>query len=127
MSLRCALDRHAFGWLAFALLALAMRALLPAGTMVAPGDVPGVGTFIICTGTGEARLADEGGSGKTTPAPQPCAFAGLATAALLPSVPLLIVAASPWAAVTLPCKVACTLVQQLAAPPPPAIGPPAAF
>jgi hypothetical protein len=119
-------------WLiAFVVLALAMRMVVPAGWM--PSFADGRATIMLCTGAGmvEAWVDADGKIHKESPAKkgagdQPCAFAGLNAAADTPaldvaSLPL------PFAPQT-PRNNAATAVAiglGLAAPPPPATAPPA--
>jgi hypothetical protein len=116
--------------LAFVILALAMRMIVPTGWM--PSAVAGKAMITLCTGAGmvEAWVDADGKIHKDSPAKkgagdQPCAFAGLSAAADAPSYaelslePLLPPQSVPGAALT---GVAIGL--GLAAPPPPAIGPP---
>lgn len=118
---------HAVG-AAVALLALFLQLLFPAGFMAAaPGQAHGL-PIVICTAQGQTTVEWDLGAGHKPKAPAksmaPCAFAGHATASA-PPLPIA-VAASPeaWiaAAAALPETVAPG--RGLAAPPPPAIGPP---
>jgi hypothetical protein len=118
-------------WLiAFVVLALAVRMIIPAGWM--PSMVGGKSTITLCTGAGmvEAWVDADGKIHKENPAKkgasdQPCAFAGLSGAADAPQlahvvVPLLFApqSSSHFDATNLAVGLG------LAAPPPPAIGPP---
>jgi hypothetical protein len=110
-------------------LALAVRLAAPSGWMLAPGDGQAPPHLVICTGHGPLDLAvlDHGKPGHPADrsGDHPCVFAGHPTptppsplAALLPAVSFTIVAAP-----------AVRLADQrpgrgLAAPPPPAVGPP---
>lgn len=121
--------RH--NWLlAFVLLALAVRMVVPAGWM--PSFTGGKASIMLCTGAGmvEAWVDADGKIHKQSPVKkgandQPCAFAGLIGAADAPQfthvvvTPLFAPQSSPHLDVT---GVAIGL--GLAAPPPPAIGPP---
>ncbi len=72
--------------LLLALLALSVRALVPAGFM--PAQSAGGWTLEICTGQGLMKVEVGGKHGKPEPsAPSVCAFAG-AVAPLLPVLPL---------------------------------------
>ncbi|MCJ8158489.1 hypothetical protein [Sphingomonas sp. LaA6.9] len=112
--------------------ALMLRMLVPAGWMPAT-DADGAVRITLCTGQGlvEAWVATDGSLHDKAPqksepkTDQPCSFAGLGAAfdavpavAFTPS--LYFVTAT---AITLPASVA--IGRGLAAPPPPAIGPPA--
>jgi hypothetical protein len=116
--------------LALMIFALAVRMIIPTGWM--PSMIAGKATITLCTGAGmvEAWVDADGKIHKDSPAKkgagdQPCAFAGLSAAADAPSYaelslePLLPPQLVPGAALT---GVAIGL--GLAAPPPPAIGPP---
>jgi hypothetical protein len=117
--------------LAFVILALAIRMVVPAGWM--PSFADGRAMITICTGAGmvEAWVDADGKIHKENPAKkgagdQPCAFAGLGGAAdapkfetaslALPFAPQLIHKNSP---------TAVAIGLGLAAPPPPATAPPA--
>jgi hypothetical protein len=116
--------------LAFVILALAMRMVVPAGWM--PSFADGRATITLCTGAGmvEAWVDADGKIHKDSPAKksandQPCAFAGLSAAADAPSyaeISLEPVPSPQSVPVTTLTGVAIGL--GLAAPPPPAIGPP---
>jgi len=114
------------GFLILALLALWMQVLVPAGFMVsATGASSGL---VICTGHGALDLSDHSHSGK---APQskidaPCLFAGHGLASSTPQ-PTRI--AAPLYAFTSPLALTSEQASPgsgLAAPPPPARGPPLA-
>lgn len=111
--------------------ALLVRALVPAGWMVG-STADGVG-LVLCDGlapeTADAHAgmhhapADQGEPEE--PAPDvPCAFAGLA-AAHEPVTPIGLDHPSPATAVVTPILPSATPGRGLAAPPPPATGPPA--
>jgi hypothetical protein len=118
-------------WLiAFVVLALAVRMLVPAGWM--PTFAAGKATITLCTGAGmvEAWVDPDGKIHKEGPAKkgagdQPCAFAGLSAAA---DTPVLHVATLPLLfAPQMPQNNVATAVAiglGLAAPPPPATAPP---
>jgi hypothetical protein len=102
-SLRAFLCRHARATLALLALALAMKALLPVGTMLAPAGER-LFTVTICAGASGAPrqitiavpLSKEAGTkehGAAADKQQPCAFAGLGKAALGGADPLLLAAA----------------------------------
>lgn len=116
-------------------LALMMRALVPAGWMPASGK--GV-AITLCTGMGAVSAwVDEDGTihkgkplpGKPisgTPADHPCAFAGLGVAADLPTaLPSMALAPLPVAILPALRATATGVGRGLAAPPPPPTGPPA--
>ena len=121
---------HKHWLLAFVIVALAMRMVVPAGWM--PTVSNGQATITLCTGAGmvEAWVDADGKLHKEAPVKkhvgdQPCAFAGVGAAADFPAFAS-IALALPF--VTQPSlafaynNVAIGL--GLAAPPPPAIGPP---
>lgn len=103
--------------------ALLARAVIPAGWMVAPA--PAGVTIVICTGDGMVTAAipgkDEGQPRTNT---EPCAFAGLGVAAEPPVLAMLPVPVAIAIAALAPA-VALLPGRGLAAPPPPATGPPA--
>jgi hypothetical protein len=122
------LQRHRLALAVVLAATLLMRALVPAGWMPAIAD----GQLItICSGMGEAKLwIDANGNPVETPhdknpsGDRACAFAAslggfMAPLALCLACPLGI------AAVDLPGRLAVAVGLGLAAPPPPAIGPPA--
>jgi hypothetical protein len=114
----------------FALAALLMQVLIPQGFM--PSSDPARPGLVICTGHGPLDLADAASKhGAPAKAPGrmmdgPCGFAGHGAASAPPITPSLAMAmvfvARPLA-VRLPSSLAPGL--GLAAPPPPALGPPA--
>ena len=112
------------GLLILALLALWVQVLVPAGFMVsANAATPGL---VICTGHGALDLSDQSHSGKApaSKAQAACVFAGhgLANTATPP-----IRLATPAYAFTAPTAIEAAQAspgQGLAAPPPPARGPP---
>jgi hypothetical protein len=117
--------------LAFIVLALAVRMVIPVGWM--PSFVDGKTTITLCTSAGmvEAWVDADGKIHKESPAKkgagdQPCAFAGLNAAA---DTPALYVTSLPLPfAPQAPRSNAATAVAiglGLAAPPPPATAPPA--
>jgi hypothetical protein len=119
-------------WLiAIVVLALAVRMLVPAGWM--PSFADGRATITLCTGAGmvEAWIDADGKIHKENPAKkgagdQPCAFAGLNTAADTPAfdlIPLPLPFAPQMPQSNVATAVAIGL--GLAAPPPPATAPPA--
>jgi hypothetical protein len=118
-------------WLiAFVVIALAARMIIPTGWM--PSMVAGKATITVCTGAGmvEAWIDADGKIHKESPAKkgagdQPCAFAGLSAAADAPSYAELSLetALSPQS-VPVAALTGVAIGLGLAAPPPPAIGPP---
>ncbi|OJY67966.1 MAG: hypothetical protein BGP16_03900 [Sphingobium sp. 66-54] len=116
-------------FVAAAVLVLALRTLVPTGFM--PVAHEGSMVIQLCTGTGPATMVVD--LGKAAPAPGDqhkagdglclfaCAFAGglLAIAAFVVLASLLMRARPPYGA-----AIADLTVHRLAAPPPPAIGPP---
>jgi hypothetical protein len=113
--------------IALALVALALRVLIPSGFMVADAKTNHGYPVVICTGHGTLTL-DSSGDHKS-PAPKskpdaPCAFAGMAT----PVAPTLAALAPPSYRLSQPAPAEVRPDQipgrGLAAPPPPAIGPP---
>lgn len=121
-------SRH---WLlAFFVLALAARMLVPTGWM--PSFADGRTTITLCTGAGmvEAWVDADGAIHKERPArssthDQPCAFAGLGAVADLPMVAALAQHVALPAAPQPPFDATNVAIGLgLAAPPPPAIGPP---
>ena len=121
-------SRH---WLlAFFVLALAARMLVPTGWM--PSFADGRTTITLCTGAGmvEAWVDADGAIHKERPAgssahDQPCAFAGLGAVADLPMAAMLAQHVALPAAPLPPFDATNVAIGLgLAAPPPPAIGPP---
>lgn len=116
-------------FMAAALFVLLMRTLVPAGFMPTLQD--GRMVVQLCTGTGPATMVLD--LGKTTPAPGdkhdgdhgPCAFSGGFTGGLIQAAPPSILLPA-LALMRLPQggRIADLTVHRLAAPPPPAIGPP---
>lgn len=116
-------------FVAAALLVLSMRMLVPTGYMPVAAD--GRMVIQLCTGTGPATMMLDFGKAAPTSGDQhkagdslcafACAFAGGLLAPLLPAVllPALALARLPHGA-----AIADLTVHRLAAPPPPAIGPP---
>lgn len=130
-------------FIALVVMALAVRALVPTGWMVAPG-ADGIPRLALCSGTGvvalkaataaEAAMAkampgmhhgDGGHDGAPSHPDHPCAFSGAALASALPLVDL----PTPLAPLAAPVPRLRTLSvaveRGLAAPPPPQTGPPA--
>ncbi|MFN4240685.1 MAG: hypothetical protein ACK4E5_08610 [Erythrobacter cryptus] len=105
--LRAFLCRHARTVLALLALALAMKALLPAGTMLAPAGERLLTVTICADASGAPRqmtiavpLSKDAGSkehGAPADKQQPCAFAALGKAALGGADPLLLAAAIAFA------------------------------
>jgi hypothetical protein len=111
--------------------ALLVRLLIPAGWMPAAA---GGFSITVCTGMGENRqvwIAADGSVHDQAPvdarSDQPCIFAGMAAALDVPlatALPLVIAVAT---AAPVALHHAVAVGRGLAAPPPPATGPPAAF
>ena len=119
-------DRIALGLLALALL---MRVMVPAGWMPAAGNGMAI---TLCTGMGPvaAWIDADGKVHKQGPSDsrsdQPCAFSGLGTAFDLPTVHDVSAAPLPAGLPLLAAQAATVDIGRgLAAPPPPATGPPA--
>jgi hypothetical protein len=121
------LQRHRFVFAVVLAATLLMRVLVPAGWMPAIAD----GQLItICSGMGEAKVwIDADGNPVEAPHDKDpagdgtCVFAGslvgfVAPLAQCPACPLLIIV------LDLPSRIAAAVGHGLAAPPPPAIGPP---
>ena len=117
------------GWwgrgLALSLLALMIQILVPAGYMMA--DSPSGPALVICTGHGPLRSAQDLGHPGKAPSSQPdapCAFAGHAAAPIQPTA--VVLAAVSIHALPAPAQRLWDLTpgRGLAAPPPPAVGPP---
>lgn len=120
--------RHVF--LTLAVLAVALKVLIPAGFMAAPTKVAGL-PLVICTGAGSLEMTPADAPGKHAPGEKPghdmpCAFAGHGLAAPAPDLAPVDIAAFPparaLAAPALPDSP--TPGRGLAAPPPPSRGPP---
>jgi hypothetical protein len=112
-------------FIALATLALMLQVLVPQGFMVSASQGPP--TLVICTGHGPLLSTDDHGhpakAPKSTP-DMPCGFAAHgAGAAPPPTLPLYAAPVFAAAAPILPA-VAQTPGLGLAAPPPPAVGPP---
>lgn len=111
------------------LLALALRMLVPAGWMPA-ADGRGIE---LCTGMGvvKAWVDADGRIHRDAPAPekpdQPCTFAGLSAPLLAGAGPVQLAAIPAMAAHLGERPLLVRVGQGLAAPPPPATGPPATF
>ncbi|RHW16795.1 hypothetical protein D1610_13800 [Sphingomonas gilva] len=111
--------------------ALLLRVLIPTGWMPAHG-ADGATRITLCTGMGlvqawvdaDGTIHDKQPREKSA-ADQPCAFAGLAMAGDLPDVAALLEAAALPIATPLATRSSTAIGQGLAAPPPPATGPPA--
>jgi hypothetical protein len=128
MPYRASFTRNAI--LAFVVLSLAMRMIIPAGWM--PSFAGGQATITLCTSAGmvEAWVDADGKIHKESPQKksakdQPCAFAGLGGALDVPQLVELGAEMPPVAADngTFPL-IQVRIGLGLAAPPPPAIGPP---
>lgn len=108
-------------------LVLAIRVAIPTGFM--PTSAPSGIVISVCTGLGQVKTflptGKEGDQDRHSTAEQPCTFASLGGALLFPPLP---VAMAPIAAALdspAPRALAHLTTHRLAAPPPPAIGPPA--
>jgi hypothetical protein len=114
------------GFLILALLALWMQVLVPTGFMVSTSG--GNPALVICTGHGALDLSNHGHPDK---APQsktapPCVFAGHGLASAAPEPQQIAKPAYVFAAPTAIAAYQVSPGQGLAAPPPPARGPPLA-
>lgn len=114
--------------LGFVVLALFMRLLVPAGWM--PAADRGL-MITLCTGTGaqQAWIDEQGNIHKGEPgegqADHPCVFGGFAAVLKLPSGPDALAGPLPVAtALPVLAATAVAIGRGLAAPPPPATGPP---
>ena len=110
-------------FLALALLALAVRVLVPPGYMTPERPTAGF-SLVICTDHGLITLDDKQSSPGKSKTDSPCAFAG--GMAPLQPVSAVLTRSQTWAVA--PARVAAQRDlapgRGLAAPPPPAIGPP---
>jgi hypothetical protein len=118
--------RHVF--LTLAVLALALKVLIPAGFM--PGPAHGA-PLVLCTGHGAVAIDAADLAGKKSPANKPapnapCAFAGHGAAAAPPDLtPVGVAIRPPEPILAQPLATAgLTPGRGLAAPPPPSRGPP---
>jgi len=124
--------RHRFGWLLLVVAALLARSIAPEGWMPVANAAGGI-EITVCNGLGaddRMVLAPDGKLHHKAPADNqggdhPCAFAGLGIADAPP--PVLAVAAPAFSAPAIPVPDRTPLApgRGLAAPPPPATGPPA--
>jgi hypothetical protein len=112
-----------------ALLVLLMRLVAPAGYM--PTAMDGKLVVQLCTGTGPATMVIDLGKDSTAPGEKhkaddaPCAFAGGFAGGLMGAVPpAMLLPALALARLVQGAAIADLTVHRLAAPPPPAIGPP---
>lgn len=126
-------------FVALALLALALKVLVPPGTMIAQPSQGASFPLVLCTGQGPrviqgATLLGPASAGKDKPAEKsshdaPCLFAGHGAAAPIPDLrafePVDFVAFEEAVQAGAPSPV--TPGRGLAAPPPPPRGPPARF
>ncbi|MET0183136.1 MAG: hypothetical protein ABW199_09645 [Caulobacterales bacterium] len=119
---------------AFALLAIVVRALIPAGYMVSP-DAGRFVTVTLCSGmnqveavidrtTGEVQHGDHQQDGKAAGKDTPCVFAAVAPLAA-PEAPLAITLSYALLAIGGTERIAVSPGRGLAAPPPYQTGPPA--
>ena len=112
-----------------AFLALLLNVLVPQGFMASAQNGSGI---VLCTGSGPVAIADLSPGGKpikAPPAPKSdshCAFAGHGGAAPLAVAAPLPVTAVIWRPIRLRKPSGAQVALTLAAPPPPAIGPPQA-
>ncbi len=130
--LRSCLDRYRFAAAFLCAAALMLRALVPAGYMIAPASGAGQFFVTVCTGlegkvmrvalplNGKQDAPQQGHDGKDGP----CAFTALAGLADTPPLPGVL---QPFQSLTapLPGKHVVMIGRGLAAPPPPQTGPPA--
>jgi hypothetical protein len=88
-------SRHPIAVLALLFLALALRAVIPAGFMLAPDDAGRIG-LVACSGSAPAATHHHHhGHDRNAPAEQPCPFAIALAAATPPAPPALILAMAP--------------------------------
>lgn len=122
--------RHVF--LTLAMLAVALKVLVPAGFMASTAKVGGL-PLVICTGAGALQMAPAPSDGSDKHAPgekpahdMPCAFAGHGLATPAPDLaPIEVAAFPPALALAVPARPdSPTPGRGLAAPPPPSRGPP---
>lgn len=115
------------------------RVAVPAGFMLAPG---GAAALVPCpvmvevsaaqgadhamSADGEHSASTEHGDGSPTPGKTPCPFTAMAAPASLPDVPVEIGLTVPIVASPIAARPALPVARRLAAPPPPARGPPSA-
>jgi hypothetical protein len=111
-------------FLGLLLVALLIRAAIPAGMMVAPGTA-GMPTIVPCFGVAPAPSASHHGNGHHQPAPAPCPFGVLLFPALPAAPPALAAAPLPAPAPEAPVPQWHVPVPDFAALLPPATGPPA--
>lgn len=113
-------------WLALAMLAVSVRVLIPAGFMTSQ-DAQLPYALVICTGQGAISVPSHDQDGHQAPEGHhaPCAFAGLGAAPPPPVLTQSVALIADEAALGLP-RVQASLHpgRGLAAPPPPATGPP---
>lgn len=116
-------------FIAAALLVLSMRMLVPTGFMPIASD--GRMVIQLCTGTGPATMVIDLGKAAPTSGDQhkagdgPCTFAGAFAGGLLaPALPVILTPVLALARLPQGATIADLTVHRLAAPPPPAIGPP---
>ncbi|MDR3508676.1 MAG: hypothetical protein P4L64_12330 [Caulobacteraceae bacterium] len=114
-------------FIALALIAFVVRALVPAGFMVAQAQGGQGPAIVICTGHGPLTLAVQG-EHKAPPAKSrgdaPCVFTALGAPLASPSIPDLARPAAIIASVSTPMPADLLPGRGLAAPPPPSQGPP---
>lgn len=116
-------------FVAATLLVLSMRMLVPTGFMPVASD--GRMVIQLCTGTGPATMVLDLGKAAPTSGDQhqagdgPCTFAGAFAGGLLAAaMPTILAPALAIARLSHGAAIADLTVHRLAAPPPPAIGPP---
>jgi hypothetical protein len=117
-------SRHPIAVFALLVLALALRAVIPAGFMLAP-DEGGTVRLVACSGSAPGPTHRRHGHDRNAPAEQPCPFAIALAAATPPAPPAFVPAIAPTAESAAIAVRGETPVVQRAAFSPPATGPPA--
>ncbi|THD34787.1 MAG: hypothetical protein E7773_14080 [Sphingomonas sp.] len=132
MTIRSPSPARRFAWLMLLVGVLLARGLTPEGWMPVAGAAGGI-EIALCNGMGPDDtmvLTPDGKLHHKAPAngqsgDHPCAFAGLGIADAAPPVPVIVAPPSPVDAAPALAKIIATPGRGLAAPPPPATGPPA--
>lgn len=132
MPFRSSSLRHRFGWLMLLVAALLVRGLAPEGWMPVANAAGGI-EIALCNGTGPGDvmvLTHDGQLHHKAPTngqggDHPCAFAGVGIADAPPLLPAVVAPVRADAAASGLAAAAITPGRGLAAPPPPATGPPA--